>query len=89
MEDASVTLALESYDAARARATEVAADVEFWRNVLTGAPPGDYEGGWRLTWSKRTTTTLDRHEAERLLAQVGLPIPTTTRSSTSIGVKRT
>jgi hypothetical protein len=62
--------------------------VEFWRNVLTGAPPGDYEGGWRLTWSRSTTTTLDRKEAERLLGEVGLPIPVTTRSSTSIGVKR-
>jgi hypothetical protein len=87
-EDASVTLAMESYDAARTRVADATADLEFWRAVLTGAPAGDYEGGWRLTWSKRTTSTLDRAEAERLLGEVGLPVPVTTRSSTSIGVKR-
>jgi hypothetical protein len=80
--------ALMRYADARQQGKHADEDKEFWRRVLAGSPKGAY-GEWKLSWSHITVEVLDGDEAERMLVEAGLPVPTKAREQTRINVRRT
>ena len=88
-DDASVVLALASYEKARVGEAEAKKDKAFWRAALDATPGGGY-GAFMLTWTPGGVAEVaDLDAASELLAQHGLAMPTkTVERARSIGVKR-